>query len=275
MLIRHLEYRMHEQKMSNFIVETGPKGSGKSWLGLRFGEVIEGKEFGIDNVCFASKDLFQRLDKDCYSEGDVVLLEELGISANSRDAMSRANKHLSFIAQAIRPARITLIANSITWGLIDSQVKNMADFKLTVIGHDVQTNLTEFKFMAVSPNDSGAEPFKSHLQFDGIKYVSWEMSRPSRELADIYDEARRKYLKQLYSDGYATLNGKDDIRFGEGKRADIAPKKTAEEIAKIIAILPSHYSLGGHLNPTLISDKLGVSIRRAEVAKGLYLQSQK
>jgi len=51
-LIRHLKKRMHEQRMSNFIIIIGKKGSGKSYLSLRLGELIEGKGFGLAHVCF-------------------------------------------------------------------------------------------------------------------------------------------------------------------------------------------------------------------------------
>ena len=261
-LIRHLEYRMHTQRMSNFIVETGKKGAGKSWLGLRFGEVINGKDFDLNRVCFSSKILFERLDDEDFKEGDVVMLEELGIAANSRDAMSRTNKHLSFIAQAIRPARITLISNTITWGLIDSQVKNMADFKLSVLGFDVQTGLTEFKFMKISPNDNGQEPFKEHLQFDGVKHVSWEMKRPSAELAEPYEKARAAYLRGLYADGAQTMSGNQDIRFGQGKIKPEA-KPTLEQLAENVLSFKENFMIDGQLSRGLVANTFNIGANKA------------
>lgn len=262
-MIRHLEYRMHTQKMSNFIIETGKKGAGKSWLGLRLGEVINGEDFSMNNVCFSAKTFFERLHNKDYGKGDVVMLEELGISANARDAMSRTNKHLSFMAQAIRPARITLIANTISWGLIDCQIKNMADYRLNVIGYDALSRLTEFKFMKISPNENGTEPFKEHLQFNGHKYVSWVMGAPKEELAKEYDKARDEYLTQLYSDGQATLNGVDDVRFGVGKRRDKRKTVDYDALENKIVSTPTDYMVDGKLNISLIQSRLRVSISTA------------
>jgi len=219
---------MHKRKKSNFIITTGKKGSGKSWCDLAFGQNLEGDSFGMDHVCFSTQQLFERLDNKKFKAGDVAILEEIGIAANSRDAMTRINKHLSFLAQAIRPSRITLISNTITWGLIDSQIKNMADYRMIVLGHDVIERKTKFKFMAISPNDHGVEPIKSHLQFNGIKYTSWTLNAPHSGLGELYDKMRDDYTKQIYSDGNETLKGNDDVRFGNKKKR-IAARKTNEE----------------------------------------------
>jgi hypothetical protein len=218
MLMQTLWDNMHTKKRSNFIVTMGKKGSGKSWLGLAFGETLEGKTFGMAHVCFSAETLFDMLDKKQFKEGDVVILEEIGIAANARDAMTRSNKHLSFLAQAIRPARITLIANTISWGLIDNQIKNMADYCINVIGYDVEKRITKFKFMAISPNPRGTEPFRSHMQFEGaVKYVSWTMKAPSKELGEQYNEARDVYTRQIYADGVSTIRDGEDVRFGKTK----------------------------------------------------------
>ena len=225
-LIRHLEYRMKVQHMSNFIIETGKKGSGKSWLGLRIGELMNGENFTMNNVCFSSAAFLDRLEKGMYHPGDVVLLEELGVSANSRDAMTKTNKNLSFISQTIRPAEITLIANTITWGLIDAQVKNMADYRIKVLGHDRLTGLTDFKFLVVTPNDVGERPWEEHLQFGIEKYTSWQLQKPSERVTKLYEPLRHEYLKQLYSGEAISKNSQFGIADAVAKKDN---KISAEE----------------------------------------------
>ena len=249
-LIRHLEYRMNVQKMSNFIIETGDKGSGKSWLACKFGEVLQ-KDFSIENVCFSTETLFQKLDEGFYKPGDVAVVEELGILANSRNAMSRINKKLSFIAQAIRPARITLISNTITWGLIDIQVKNMADYKLSVLGYDKQTMLNEFKFMKIKPTDTRAEPFMEHLQFHGAKHTSWVMGAPSEELREIYDIERNKFLKALYST-------KEVEKKDKRKGVDVPAEATA-----VLSKIEEYRGIKGGVSVALIEAKRDVGTNKA------------
>jgi hypothetical protein len=267
-LIRHLKRRMFEQRMSNFIIVIGKKGSGKSYLSLRMGELLEGKGFGLHHVCFSLQQMFDLLDKGEVKPGDVVMLEEVGVAANSRDAMSRTNKHLSFAAQAIRPARITVIANTISWGLIDSQVKNLADYRIEVVGHDIQTSLTEFKFMKINPRQDNAEPYKEHLIFNDergrpVKFVSWSLKKPSAELAEAYDVKREEYLRQIYSDGAATMSGNDDIRFGVGKRKPNAPKQTLSELADKVLSFKDNYEIKDKISAVLVSDKLGIGRHKA------------
>ena len=253
---------MNVQKMSNFIIETGDKGSGKSWLACKFGEVLQ-PDFSIENVCFSTEALFKKLDEGFYKPGDVAVVEELGILANSRNAMSRINKKLSFIAQAIRPARITLISNTITWGLIDIQVKNMADYKLSVLGYDKRTMLNEFKFMKIKPTDTRAEPFMEHLQFHGAKHTSWVMGAPSEELRNIYDEERKKFLKALYSTKEVK---KEDTR----KIIDIY--KCAEEVLRN----PNEYrGTRGEVSTPLIEAKFGIGNAKAKAVRAVYNQKAK
>lgn len=257
MLMQTLHDNMHVRKKSNFIITTGKKGSGKSWLCLGFGQNLEGKEFGMNHVCFSTQQLFEKLDNGEFEPGDVVVLEELGISANNRDAMTRVNKHLSFLAQSIRPARITLMANTITWGLIDPQVKSMADYRINVLGHDVLERTTTFKFLVIDPNDYGGEPLKSHLQFSGVKYTSWSINAPSGGLGELYDKARDDYIKQIYSDGNETFKGRDDVRFGNKKIRVV--RKTVEEYAND-GLLRYNDLLNekGQLSTTLIMGLLGI-----------------
>jgi len=267
-LIRHLKKRMFEQRMSNFIIIIGKKGSGKSYLSLRLGELLEGKSFGLHHVCFSLQQMFDLLDKGEVKPGDVVMLEEVGVAANSRDAMSRTNKHLSFAAQAIRPARITVIANTISWGLIDSQVKNLADYRIEVMGHDIQTSMTEFKFMKVNPRQDNAEPYKEHLIFNDergrpVKFVSWSLRIPTKELAEAYDVKRSEYLRQIYSDGAATMAGDDDIRFGIGKKKAHAPKPTLSELADKVLSFKDNYEINDKISAVLVSDKLGIGRHKA------------
>ena len=275
-LMQTLHDNMHVRKKSNFIIMLGKKGSGKSWLGLSFGQTLEGETFGMAHVCFSIKQLFDLLDKDAFKVGDVVILEEIGVAANARDAMTRTNKHLSFLAQAIRPARITLIANTISWGLIDNQIKNMADYRINVLGHDVIEQTTKFKFMAISPNEHGAEPMKSHLQFNGVKYTSWTMKAPGKELRELYDVERSKYIKQIYSDGLATITGTDDIRMGVGKKKERKAVNVLPELVDKCLQMKDDVILDGKLNRALVELKLGVSRQTAQdVVSGVRHRWQK
>jgi hypothetical protein len=273
-LIRHLEYRMHKQGMSNFIIETGKKGSGKSWLGLRIGQLIMGEDkFSMDNVCFSSTTLLDRLDKKMYKCGDVVLLEELGVSANSRDFMTKTNKNLSMLAQTIRPEAITLIANTITWSLIDFQVKNMADYRIKVLGYDKQEGITEFKFLALSPQDDKEKPREEHLQFNDEKYVSWIMKRPTVELTDIYEPIRKDYMRKLYS-GKGINKDKD---FGIEEKKFEHTLGINEYVENGMSIKDKLTNQKGKVDPILVQLHLNIRDRQkaTTVAKGIMLRWEK
>ena len=270
--IRHLEYNMDVLHKSNFLVTTGSKGSGKSWLGLRHGQIINGEsldDFGMHKVCFSSSIFLNRMDKGEYRRRDVVLLEELGVSANSRDAMTQANKNLSFIAQTIRPAEITLIANTITWGLMDSQVKNMADFRLKVIGYDAVSAMTEFKCFTIKPSDSGQESYQEHLQFGTEKYVSWLLKRPTKELTDLYEPARKEYLRQLYSGKSINKNAQFGVEDAIG-----AKKPTLKEYIELGLGMHEKLVDGDEVSTAMVEIQMNINDRHkaSTIAKGINLE---
>ena len=263
-LISHLKHRTDKQGMSNLIIIIGKKGSGKSYLSLRLGEIIEGSGFNMAHVCFSLKQLFELLTSGKYKPGDVVILEEIGIAANARDAMTRMNKHLSFVAQAIRPARINLLVNTISWGLIDNQVRNMADYRIEVIGHDVLTGLTDFKFLKISPRQDNAEPYKEHLIFNDengrpVKYISWTIHKPSGKLAEEYENKRMEYLKQIYADGAASSLG--NVAIGKKTVKELQP--TLGELAERVLTFKDNYMINDKLSSALVAEKFGLGINKA------------
>ena len=272
--------------MSNLILITGAKGSGKSYLSLRLGELIEGKKFGMQHVCFSINQLFDILNNKKYSEGDVIVLEEIGIAANSRDAMSSINKQLSYLAQAIRPARITLIINTIVWGLMDSQVRNMIDYKIEIINHKKELGLTNFKFFILAPSPYGQDPYKAHMSWRSrgesipITYTSWLIKKPSPELAVEYEAARKSYLDDLYKAANETIATGKNVRLGVEKEP-LVRTKYLEEAHKTKDFILSNKELccgaRGKLNiektmaasgiESITSVKYGIQLARVHFAK--------
>lgn len=222
MLLDVLRNRMHKKNMSNFIIIVGKKGAGKSYLSLRLAELLQ-NDFSLDNVCFSTKDLLQKLTSKQLKRWDVVILEEIGVAANARNAMSNLNKALSYAAQIIRPMAITLIANTISWALVDAQVKNLADYKIEVLGHDRATKTTFFRFYEIEPSNMTQQPLMKYLTVRDengvlVKISSWKIQAPDENLAKKYEVMREEYMHRIYSASLEKIEKAKEREDGTRKR---------------------------------------------------------
>jgi hypothetical protein len=220
------------------------------------------KNFDLTRVVFSPAEFFELLKKG-LQPGSCVVYDEIGVGNNSKDAMSLANKHLSFIAQTIRPAAICVFFTTISLGLIDSQTRNLMDYAINVQGHDKRSGLTEFKFLKVRQSNLSPKPTMEHLQFAdaggaNVKYVSWNCPAPDTEIANGYNKIRSVYLQNLYGDADATIKSGRNTRFGVA-RGTTKPKPILSLIAKEICNSPSVYQPdGAKFSPILVMEKYGI-----------------
>jgi hypothetical protein len=230
---------------------------------MRFGEILD-PNFSIDHVCFSPEQFFALLRTN-LPIGSVVLYDEAGVGSNSRDALTKTNKHMSFIAQTIRTLRITVIFTAPSWGLIDGQVRNLMDYAIEVIGHDKADGITRFKFFVIEPSDKET-PYRKHLVFDDeygapVKYMSWTLKAPSKTLTDQYEPVRNSYTKIMVSDADDTIKTGQDVRFGNKKKVKERPNLI--EIAKQVVNDPSFY-VNGKLQQAIIADRYKMGLRNVE-----------
>jgi hypothetical protein len=72
-----------------------------------------------------------------------------------------------------------------------------------------------------------------------------------------------EYLKQIYSDGAATMGGTDDIRFGIGKKKAVEAKASLGELADRVLGFKDNFMIDGKLSSALVSEKFNVGRHRA------------
>lgn len=254
--VQLLKYRMSSRsKSSSCILVFGAKGKGKSWLALRLSELID-PYFNLDKVKFNPVELFKYLNEH-NKPGMCILYDEAGVGSNARDAQTRLNKHMSFIAQSVRPKRITIFLIAPSWKLVDSQVRSLMDYAIKVEKHDKFLETTQFKFFKVVASDLQAEPLRKHLVFNDkngrpVKHISWLVHSPSTELGEGYNKLRDGFSDTLVKDAAETGKTGKDIRFGGKEKKKEKP--TLSLIAKEVASNPQPFMIDGRLEPTLIGE---------------------
>jgi uridine kinase len=209
------------------IMVTGPKGSGKSTLcvGLAYDiskaiaviknrnklSKLNNNDRDIKVIEYASKyfnmEHIKSVDREGTMEmfsGDIIKIEnsillcdDLSISANSRDAMTKNNKILSKIMTVSRPFRNVIILNTVYSSLVDKVARGFADIQIEMVGIDKKRRQGIMKVFLHHTNQTSGKEYRKYFKFDGKRVVYWVSYLPPKKLLKSYKELRMKKTKEM------------------------------------------------------------------------------
>jgi hypothetical protein len=100
-LIEYLKERT-KKNLNCMILVIGPCGSGKSYVTLRLGELLD-PEFNAERVAFSAKEFMDIMNNDpIIKEGSVIVFDEVGVGLSSRDWYSEKNKMITGVFETFR-----------------------------------------------------------------------------------------------------------------------------------------------------------------------------
>lgn len=205
-----------------FVVVTGKKGKGKSFAGIRIGEVFSGEythlPFSIEtNVKHTVKSLLRLVNSGNLPEGSVIIMEEIGVGANSRDFMKQVNKALNFLSQTIRFRHYFIIFNVPNWGLVDKSLRVLAAARIEMIAKNKKLGYSHGKLYLLDYDDYYNKEWRRflRLKWKGVKRIgvvkNVYFGLPGDKLIEDYQKKKVEYSTQLYKD----LENSIDFEFGE------------------------------------------------------------
>jgi DNA-binding CsgD family transcriptional regulator len=253
-ILKYIESKMRNNK--NFLsVVTGSTGSGKSYSCLRLGELwyeyyFNGKKFPHQNICFSVEDLIKRLRGGKLKKGDLLIAEEIGISANAKNFQSKTNKALQFILQSFRSLNIIVLFNVPHFSFFDKTARMLMHSHMQTqrIDTDKQVCILKPYFLSISQNSG--KIYSKWLRVKNIRtgqiirITTLSLKKPSEELIKPYEEMKDRFVKTLIAD----LDDQNQVdQQQRGKLKILTPRqeevfeylnlgKTTGEIAKIMDI---------------------------------------
>jgi len=231
----------------NFLIAiVGETGSGKSYMALRLGEVLDpNQDFNIDHVTFTPDEFFDFLSKakhNCF-----VVFDEAGVSFSHREYMSMINKMLGMVFQTFRYKFINVIFTLPSLGYMDYVGRGLLHCVIRMLdrGHGV--------VYRVQKNMLGREIYYPKI---GIL----ETYPPSEDLAKAYEEKKAMVMDKRYSLWY------DEIKASQ--RVMEWRYKTVKEIAdEVFKHLDDFIGRKGKVDAVLISGQLGIGMSKAYMVK--------
>jgi ABC-type dipeptide/oligopeptide/nickel transport system ATPase component len=229
----------------NFLLAiVGETGSGKSYMGLRLGEVLDpNRDFGVSHVVFTPEEFFEclgRLGNNCF-----IMFDEAGVSYSHREFQSMVNKMLSFVFQTFRYKFINVIFTVPTLGYMDYVGRGLLHAVIRMLdrGRGV--------VYRVQKNMLGRNIFYPKI---GII----ETNLPSKGLVDAYEAKKAEVMNVRYKSWETELKvQKSDYRYAP---IDVIAKEVMEH-------LDDFKGRKGKVDAMLISSVLGIGVPKAYMVK--------
>jgi len=237
-------------KNENFIgVFIGGVGSGKSYSTISLGQGFQ-KKYPKSKIWIIFNynellDLLIRGKENQVKRGDVIIYEEMGISADHRAWYSLGNKIIKQITQIARNRNFIFLMNLPFLSLIDKDVKPLVHFVFETVHKDVKKRVvsakcfkssvnyregnTYFKYPSIWVNDE-----KKYYKIGKINFNHPDKTFNNCNMIDLndYEKQKDKFNDNVYIDLQKAGEKLELKKQGKSKTKKIDTKKIVTEILK-------------------------------------------
>lgn len=231
-LVDYVRLRLHKQNKNFIAAVCGPTGSGKSYSALRLAELIE-PGFSVDQVCFTPQEFMELLNSGKLKRGSVIILDEAGVAANSRNFQSATNKALHFVAQTFRSSNYCVIYCMPDFGFLDLGVRKLCHVILSTRGIDYKRKLVYVKPLMIENNPQTGKVYMKYPRYKPqpssrrvIAITKLAVHKPNEALIEAYEARKMTFNKKLQADILRMLhqkeNGVDDQTRSANKKVELS-----------------------------------------------------
>lgn len=187
-------------------------GAGKSWLGLKAGELVD-KNFNVDKSCFSPREFLQQIDNISESgkSEQVVIMDEGSITAPSNAWYSMTNKAIAYTMMTFRNLNslAIIITPNLQW--IDKKLRMLMNhwgYMSPRIARDKNGN--RYKQYYLNYFQVRTDLFDDRIYYRKIKYYDtdlnkmaiadkWRIGKPSEDLTEEYEKKSKKFKHKIRS----------------------------------------------------------------------------
>jgi len=210
--------RVKRRNNSTNVRFTGDTGSGKSWSGLSFAEKcakLLGTKIGKENIYFSIRDVIGKVAEEEPKPGTIFFIDEQQVGAGAKDHQSKKNKAYTAFLSTVRSNRYIIITTLPFSDMEDKQLRRLFHVELETQGINFSDNTVRTRPRYLEHSRVKDKTYRKRLVVvfsdsegnrKARKLSSWDISRPSQEIIDIYEPMKRAFKQKLYKKLNAELS---------------------------------------------------------------------
>lgn len=176
--------RLKENRNLNVML-TGKVGGGKSYASLSIAQYVDSR-FDLSRGMVFRIPVFIAMTKTSQP-GEVLILDEAGVSASNREALSKSVKALGEIIQSTRYLKLLTIYTVPNVSFVDKQVRLLLDI---VFDHDESQSQGEFTPGIPEVSEDGKNTEFRRMKYGGKIVGSVFFPLPSPSIVEEYEKMR-------------------------------------------------------------------------------------
>lgn len=255
-LLRQKWMRLNRQNEHWMCCVVGQEGMGKSHTALRIGELVD-DSFAADQVFFDPSNVLERLRDEDYESGDVWVFDEAGVALGNRTWQDSGQVKLNQALQLIRSHNVGFVFTLPRITELDKQTRgrlqNVIDLQHKLEGSHVRGIWWSSNIDRMGFSSGGRGTYWSKPAYQGDTIESVEVTPPSEEIVQPYEEIKHRFQQEVYDEAMDELDDSDEPE--EDQHAD--PIEVADEI--IEAGLEDYTrEINGGTQTVLDKDRIGI-----------------
>ena len=191
-----IQKRINNKNQNLIGLFVGATGTGKSYSCLRLGEKLD-PNFTSKNIIFSVDELIEKLHNKEIKKGSVLVFEEIGVGADSRNFYTKQNKNLGYVLATFRTLNSVILFNTPAQSMIDKKVRQVTHIIFEMIGIDYQTKRAFCKPKWIQHNGLLGKDFPKYTKKGNFKIKQARFKLPSQKLIDIYEKKRQSFLDNV------------------------------------------------------------------------------
>jgi len=248
----------------------GREGSGKSYAALRIASAVD-PSFDASRVFFQPKNLLEAFKDSDLGAGDMIILDEAGVSMGRRTWYEKDQVLLNQTLQTVRDENMGCLFTLPRLSELDSQAVGRLHAFIEMIGIDHEADISTAKWKNVDQaRDESGKVYKKYprMRVNGrvkkIKQVAF--TEPVEALVEQYEARKEAFKDELYEQAIAAQEQQE-----AEQEAGQTPKEIADEIldaGDIEAYVSEHsQNKTRYIDADLLRAEYGLSIRDAKTVK--------
>jgi hypothetical protein len=229
-LLRRVWDRLNKRNEHFMMAIVGREGSGKSYTAIRIADAIDPR-FDAQNVLFEVDELLRRLRDGDFEQGDMLVLDEAGVSFGKRTWQDRSQVLANQALQLIRSHNIGIITTLPRATELDSQYAGRLQCYYEIT-NKVPDEYVEGKWKFLDPDRTFADG-TTYEKYPRRRESGWKkriknfaFAPPRDEVVVAYEEEKEEFQREMYEETLEELGDGD----GDDDDGLTEPSEIAEDI---------------------------------------------